>query len=54
MLKALNNLFQQRQDDRGIVNFIRTEWRNETKHLSNEDCISFYHNYISTKGRIKR
>ena len=54
MLRALTNLFQQRQDDRGIVNYVRTEWNNETRHLSNQDCIDFYNNYLTTKGRLKR
>ena len=54
MLRALTNLFQQRQDNRGIVNYVRTEWHNETRHLSNEDCIDFYNNYLTTKGRLKR
>jgi hypothetical protein len=54
MLKILTNLFQQRQDDRGIVNYVRTEWNSETRHLSNEACIDFYNNYLTSKGRIKR
>ena len=54
MLRALTNLFQQRQDDRGIVNYVRTEWNSETRHLSNEACIDFYNNYLTSKGRIKR
>lgn len=54
MLKALSNLFFHRYEKNGIVKYVRTEWRNETHHLSDADCIGFYDNYLTTKGRLKK
>jgi len=54
MLNALVNLIFRESDSKGIVKYVRTEWGNETKHLSDSDCIGFYDNYLTTNGRVKR
>ena len=54
MIHKLLSLFQSVYPDAGIVRYVRTEWNNETRHLSNDDCISFYNNYLTTKGRISK
>ena len=52
MLRGLLNLFVNETPDNGIVTYVRTEWNNETRHLSNDDCISFYNYYLKSKGRL--
>ena len=54
MLNALVNSIIRESDSEGIVKCVRTEWGNETKHLSDADCIGFYDNYLTTRGRVKR
>ena len=53
MLRGLMNLFINEMPNDGIVTYVRTEWGNETRHLSNQDCISFYNHYLKSKGKIK-
>lgn len=50
MLKWIANLFQSKNKYSDIVRFIRTEYYGDTKHLSDEDVISYY-NYITHKRR---
>jgi len=54
VLNFIRKLFENKHDNSDIVNYVRTEWGNETKHLSNADCIGFYDNYLTSKGRIKQ
>ena len=54
MIHRLLSFFHNINETDGIVRYVRTEWNNETKHLSNADCIGFYNNYLTSKGRIKR
>lgn len=53
MINFLKNLFRTEYDDKDIVTYVRTEWGNETKHLSNADCIGYYNDYLIARGRIK-
>jgi len=54
MLNALMNLFFRENENNGIVKYVRTEWGNETRNLSDDDCIGFYDNYLTNRGRVKR
>lgn len=50
MTKWIANLFQSKNKYTDIVRFIRTEYYNDTKHLTDEDVISYY-DYITHKRR---
>lgn len=50
MLKWIANLFLPKRNYSDIVRFIRTEYQNDVKHLSDEDVVSYYQ-YITHKRR---
>lgn len=50
MSKWIAKLFEPKHNPRDIVNFIRTEYANDVKHMRDEDVIHFY-NHITNKKR---
>ena len=50
MSKWIAKLFQSKKGASDIVRYIRTEYYNDTKHLRDEDVLSFY-DYISHTRR---
>jgi len=50
MLKWIAKLFQNENKYSDIVRFIRTEYYNDTKHLTDADVLSYY-DYITHKRR---
>jgi len=52
MSKWIAKLFQIKPKTTDIIRFIRTEYANDTKHLRDEDVLSYYE-YITHKRRIK-
>jgi len=52
MSKWIAKLFRIKQNSTDIIRYIRTEYAQETRHLNDEDVLSYYE-YITHKRRIK-
>jgi len=50
MSKWIANLFQSKKGKSDLVRFIRTEYYQDTKHLQDDDVLSYY-DYISHTRR---
>ena len=46
MLKNILDWFFTPTSHDGMVKFVRTEYHEEVKHLSNEDAVAFYNHTI--------
>ncbi len=51
MTKWIAKLFPTKGNPCDIVRFVRTEYRADTEHLADEDCVRYYNNLMSTKRR---
>lgn len=51
MLKWIANLFQPKEKYSDIVRFIRTEYYHDTKHLTDDDIMSYYDHITAKKRR---
>jgi len=49
MSKWIAKLFEPKHNPRDIVNFIRTEYANDVRHMRDEDVIHFYNNITNKK-----
>jgi len=43
----IKQLFEPKPTNADMVRFIRTEFANDTKHLQDADCISYYQSYLN-------
>lgn len=51
MSNWIAKLFEPEHNPRDIVNFIRTEYANDVRHMRDEDVIHFYNNITTPKRR---
>ena len=51
MIRWIMNLLKSKGREDGIVQYVRTEFGAEVKHLSNENCVGFYNHYLSKQRR---
>ncbi len=48
MLNYIFNLLKPKSNNSDMVRYIRTEFANDTKHLKDEDVVSFYNHFLKT------
>jgi len=51
MTKWIARLFSNKSSASDIVRYIRTEFRGDTDHLTDEDCLHYYNHITHTKRR---
>ena len=51
MTKLIAKLFSNKRESNDIVRYIRTEYRADTEHLQDEDCLHYYNHILHTKRR---
>jgi|TARA_B100000497_G_C7530591_1_gene321807 uncharacterized protein YehS (DUF1456 family) len=51
MSNWIAKLFEPKYNPRDIVNFIRTEYANDVRHMRDEDVIHFYNNITTPRRR---
>ena len=51
MTKWIAKLFSNKTSASDIVRYIRTEFREDTAHLTDEDCLHYYNHITHTQRR---
>ena len=49
MIHWLKNLFKSKPNTGDMVQFVRTEYAKDTRHMRDEDCLAFYNSFFKNR-----